>query len=116
MNKRKEFGDFQTPRKLATKVTALVADVYGNPDLVVEPTAGVGSFLNASKDQWGRECQYEGYEINRDYVTQASETLKKCGVKLYPAGFFYPRLEASTQPNGIGQSPSDWQSSLGYKL
>lgn len=88
MNKRKEFGDFQTPRKLATKVTALVADVYGNPDLVVEPTAGVGSFLNASKDQWGRECQYEGYEINRDYVTQASETLKKCGVKLFQRDFF----------------------------
>lgn len=37
MNKRKEFGDFQTPQELATKVTSLVSDIYGNPDLVVEP-------------------------------------------------------------------------------
>lgn len=88
MNKRKEFGDFQTPRKLATKVTALVADIYGNPDLVVEPTAGIGAFLSASKDQWGRECQYEGYEINRDYVAQASETLKIYGVKIFQGDFF----------------------------
>ena len=88
VNKRKEFGDFQTPRKLATKVTALVADIYGNPDLVVEPTAGIGAFLNASKAQWGKACQYEGYEINRDYVAQSSKTLKTCGVNIFNRDFF----------------------------
>ena len=88
MNKRKEFGDFQTPQELATKVTSLVSDIYGNPDLVVEPTAGIGSFLNASNAQWGKECQYEGYEINQDYVAQAYETLKTCGVKLFNRDFF----------------------------
>ncbi len=88
MNKKKEFGDFQTPKKLAMRVTALVADIYGSPELVVEPTAGIGAFLNAANDQWGNSCQYEGYEINRDYVAQSSETLKTYGIEIFHQDFF----------------------------
>ena len=88
MKKIKEFGDFQTPSELANKITALVADIYGNPDLVVEPTAGIGAFLNAANDQWGKACQYEGYEINRDYVVQSSATLKTRGVRFFQRNFF----------------------------
>ena len=51
MSIKKEFGDFQTPDGLAHKVSVLVADTFGTPDLVVEPTAGLGAFLAASVDQ-----------------------------------------------------------------
>jgi len=88
MNKKKEFGDFQTPKKLAMRITALIADIYGNPELVVEPTAGIGAFLNAANDQWGNSCQYEGYEINRDYVAQSSAALKTSGIKIFHRDFF----------------------------
>lgn len=47
MSAQKEFGDFQTPESLATRVIALVAELYGTPDLVIEPTAGLGAFLKA---------------------------------------------------------------------
>ena len=54
MSARKEFGDFQTPDELATRVVALVSDIFGKPDVVVEPTAGLGSFLKASVQYSGK--------------------------------------------------------------
>lgn len=53
MSTKKEFGDFQTPDDLAARTTALVVQLYGIPDLVVEPTAGLAAFLKASVQQWG---------------------------------------------------------------
>ncbi len=88
MSAKKEFGDFQTPDGLAHKVTMLVADIFGTPDLVVEPTAGFGAFLAASVDQWGRDCHYEGYEVNRQYVDLACNRLEGLGVELFHRDFF----------------------------
>ena len=88
MNKQKEFGDFQTPSDLAAQVVASVAEVFGLPDLVVEPTAGLGAFLSASHGKWGRACSYEGYEINHDYVHSTSRSLSDLGIRLYQQDFF----------------------------
>ena len=88
MNKQKEFGDFQTPNDLAAEVVALVAKLFGSPDLVVEPTVGLGAFLRASYDKWGSACSYEGYEINHDYVHSTSRRLSDLGVRLYQQDFF----------------------------
>ena len=88
MNKRKEFGDFQTPSGLAAEVVALVAELFGLPDLVVEPTVGLGAFLNASHDKWGSACSYEGYEINRRYIHSTSQRLSALGISLYQQDFF----------------------------
>ena len=71
MSDKKEFGDFQTPESLATRSVALVAEIFGTPDLVIEPTAGLGAFLKASADRWGHNSEYHGYEINREYVDAA---------------------------------------------
>ncbi len=88
MNAKKEFGDFQTPEGLARRVVTLVDDFFGRPDLVVEPTAGLGAFLKASVDCWGNETAYEGYEINREYVDSAKEELSSLGVDMNLADFF----------------------------
>lgn len=88
MNKQKEFGDFQTPNDLAAQVVALVAGLFGSPDRVVEPTAGLGAFLNASHGKWGSACGYEGYEINPDYVHSTSQSLCDLGIRLYQQDFF----------------------------
>ena len=88
MSIKKEFGDFQTPDNLAQKVTSLVADIFGTPDLVVEPTAGLGAFLAASVDQWGWDCHYEGFEINRQYVDHAFRRLEGFEVELFHRDFF----------------------------
>ena len=88
MSRKKEFGDFQTPDDLAARATALVAEMFGPPDVVVEPTAGRGAFLKAAAQQWGRNCRYEGYEINRAYVARAKEMLDGFGVTLFHRDFF----------------------------
>ena len=88
MNKQKEFGDFQTPSDLAAKVVTLVAELFGLPDLVVEPTVGLGAFLSASHGKWGSTCSYEGYELNHDYVHSTSQRLSDLGVRIYQQDFF----------------------------
>lgn len=72
MIKEKEFGDFQTPVKLADEVVSLVAEKFGNPDSVIEPTCGMGSFIEAAYESWGKKAQYIGYEINPKYCEIAS--------------------------------------------
>jgi len=88
MSLKKEFGDFQTPEYLAEKVVTLVNSIFGKPELVVEPTAGLGSFIKASVDCWGNDCQYEGYEVNKEYVEQASKTLNATPAKILHRNFF----------------------------
>jgi len=88
MSLKKEFGDFQTPDYLASEVVALVNDTFGKPELVVEPTVGLGSFLKASINCWGDDCQYEGYEINKEYIERASIHLETTPAKLFHRDFF----------------------------
>jgi N-6 DNA Methylase len=88
MKQQKEFGDFQTPRHLANAVVALVSELCDRPDLVIEPTAGLGTFLQAAHSLWGDKCCYEGYEINADYVALAQKKLAKTGASIVQQDFF----------------------------
>ncbi|HSZ56547.1 MAG TPA: hypothetical protein VK797_12845 [Tepidisphaeraceae bacterium] len=88
MSTKKEFGDFQTPEGLARRSVALVAEIFGTPDLVVEPTAGLGAFLKASAIQWGRKAEYEGYELNTQYVDAARRNLTRFDVRILQRDFF----------------------------
>ena len=65
--KQKEFGDFQTPDELAREVVELVSQTLHSPDIVVEPTCGKGSFLDASYAKWGKASKYFGFEIDDKY-------------------------------------------------
>lgn len=88
MSTKREFGDFQTPEKLAQRCISLVARVFGTPDFVVEPTAGLGSFLKAAESRWGREAEYEGYELNSEYVKVARARLSTFGARILQRDFF----------------------------
>ena len=88
MSDKKEFGDFQTPESLATRSVALVAEIFGAPDLVIEPTAGLGAFLKASAKRWGHKPEYQGYEINREYVEAARKNLSQFAVQILHRDFF----------------------------
>lgn len=88
MSHKKEFGDFQTPDQLASDVVSIIDRVFGKPDLVVEPTAGLGIFLKVSVDCWGSDCRYEGYEINKEYVEQAAAILNATPAIVFHSDFF----------------------------
>lgn len=97
MSKQKEFGDFQTPLDLAGRVVRLAQQLFGRPAIVVEPTAGWGTFLRAAHDQWGTHSEYQGFEINGAYVQQANENLADVGIHIREQDFF----------------SADWRSLLG---
>lgn len=53
-NKKIEFGDFQTPIDLAETITQKLASLGVKPDIVVEPSCGIGNFLLASSKTFER--------------------------------------------------------------
>jgi hypothetical protein len=78
MNAKIEFGDFQTPLELAREVCALLVRQAVVPDLVVEPTCGVGAFLVAAAEVFPK-ARLHGWDINRDYVERTEKALADTG-------------------------------------
>lgn len=71
-----EFGDFQTPLELAKLVCQKLDEIGINPETVVEPTCGVGAFIEASANQFEKAKKFIGVEINEKYLDEL-ETRKK---------------------------------------
>lgn len=72
MSKKKERGDFQTPDLLAIKVLSKLRDIGYSPDLIIEPTCGLGSFLFASAETYP-DAEILGFEINETYVNKTQD-------------------------------------------
>ncbi|NQU40007.1 MAG: N-6 DNA methylase [Lentisphaerae bacterium] len=70
------FGDFQTPLSLARRVVALVEREEADIATVVEPTCGVGSFLQASAEIFRSSASYWGFDVNHAYVETSRMVLK----------------------------------------
>ena len=88
MSTKKEFGDFQTPLPLARDIIELIEVLIGTPEQVIEPTAGLGTFLYAAAERWGERLVYNGYEINATYVRDANSKLSKKGIIIEQKDFF----------------------------
>jgi hypothetical protein len=73
---RVEFGDFQTPTQLATKVCELLARRFPAPSSIIEPTCGVGAFVNAALATFSGIDSIVGIEINDSYADELRRTLK----------------------------------------
>jgi hypothetical protein len=44
-----EYGDFQTPLVLAEMVCRKLVELNVNPNTIIEPTCGVGNFIEAAQ-------------------------------------------------------------------
>jgi tRNA/tmRNA/rRNA uracil-C5-methylase (TrmA/RlmC/RlmD family) len=75
-----EFGDFQTPPILAQQVCALLKQRGIIPDIVIEPTCGVGAFVVASAEAFS-SAKLQGWDINADYVLKTRQALKEVGAE-----------------------------------
>jgi hypothetical protein len=103
MSKQKEFGDFQTPVDLAGDVVALLASRFGAPMMVVEPTCGLGSFIEAAYAVWGESCRYSGSEINPDYCIAARQRFaERDRVAIMERDFFSTDWEEVLTSNPLG--------------
>jgi hypothetical protein len=119
MNGKNEYGDFQTPEKLAKRVVSLVAELFGTPDVVIEPSVGRGSFLAASAAKWETCSKYLGYEINKEYVDLARRSLSQFNAQIFHRDFFTEDWAANVSQFGkarvliIGNPPWITNSDLG---
>jgi hypothetical protein len=69
-----EFGDFQTPEPLARQVCAMLQQRGIIPDVVVEPTCGIGSFLVAAAESFPQALLF-GWDINSGHVEKTRVSL-----------------------------------------
>lgn len=66
-----EFGDFQTPEKLARAVCKLLAGRAIQPASVIEPTCGLGNLLFAAVRHFPNIQRAVGFDINPTHVDWA---------------------------------------------
>ncbi|MEP7120566.1 MAG: SAM-dependent methyltransferase [Byssovorax sp.] len=85
---RIEYGDWQTPIALADAVTDKLAHLLSvTPRTVVEPTCGVGAFLQAASNKFPKAL-LRGFDINPDYVAQASNLVPPGRSEILTTDFF----------------------------
>ncbi|MBI2946910.1 MAG: hypothetical protein HYY23_04635 [Verrucomicrobia bacterium] len=74
-----EFGDFQTPLDLAIEICALLRREGLKPEVIIEPTFGLGAFLVAAAEAFPA-ARLRGFEINADYLQATRQALRDAKV------------------------------------
>ncbi len=90
---RVSYGDWQTPTQLAEKVCDVHLSKYGHPDIVIEPTCGLGTFVFSALRKFQKLKEIHAIEINRQYVTDLKFQLLlnalNSPLKSYPDIYIY---------------------------
>lgn len=76
-----EFGDWQTPESLSRKVCALIQKENPNPQIVIEPTCGRGSFIVSALKTFTDIEEVIGIEINPEYIKEVENKLSSISHK-----------------------------------
>ena len=71
-NKKIEFGDFQTPKELADEVCQKLVEIGISPKYVIEPTCGLGTFLESATQTLVNVEKFIGVEVNPEYYSELS--------------------------------------------
>ncbi len=71
-----EFGDFQTPQKLATDALELVRSLGIDAHTIIEPSCGKGAFVNAAVATYPDAKRVIGFEINGAHLNEARDAQK----------------------------------------
>jgi hypothetical protein len=69
-NLKVEYGDFQTPLDLAEKVCQKLLELGVSPGIIVEPTCGIGNFIQAAVHSFPSASKIIGIEINQNYLRE----------------------------------------------
>lgn len=67
---RVSYGDWQTPMHLAEKVCEAHISKYGSPDIVIEPTCGIGAFVVSALKKFPDLSEVHAIELNPRYTTE----------------------------------------------
>lgn len=73
--RRVEFGDWQTPDDLALACCRKLDEIGICPDVIIEPTCGVGAFVMAAIDVFNGVKNIRAYEVNGEYLSGLNKRL-----------------------------------------
>ena len=45
------------------------------PNIIIEPTCGLGSFVKSCKSIWGTDCSYYGFDVNSQYIEKCNTNI-----------------------------------------
>ena len=72
---QKEFGDYQTPFVFASEICLFLKQRYAlDPSTILEPTCGIGNFLEASTMYYNPKTYY-GIDVSEEYIEIASRRM-----------------------------------------
>lgn len=74
---REDYGDWQTSYKFAKNVCLYLKSRGVNPNVIVEPTCGVGNFIVAAIDVFDTVEKVYGIEIFKGYINQTKQKLQE---------------------------------------
>lgn len=90
--RRAAFGDWQTPFDLARASCAKLVELGIRPDVVIEPTCGVGAFVLAANEAFPNVKAIHGYEVNPEYLSKLKAHLVSMdttdNIHVHEADFF----------------------------
>lgn len=79
-----EYGDYQTPPTFASLVCRKLRDVYSlSPQVVIEPTFGIGNFFNSIISTFTHIEALYGIELNNRYYSEAKKNLHSINHNIY---------------------------------
>lgn len=84
-----QYGDFQTPPKLASEVCAALTRRGVETSAILEPTCGRGAFLSAAVSTFAKIRTLQGVDINAQYVAEAKGALSADGIAQVEVGDFF---------------------------
>lgn len=74
---REDYGDWQTSYEFAKSVCLYLKSTGITPDVIVEPTCGIGNFIAAAIDVFDSIKKVYGVEIFKGYISQTEQKLRK---------------------------------------
>lgn len=98
VNRRIEFGDFQTPETLAHDVCQVLRRDRLKPASIVEPTCGIGNLAMAGFETFSSAIAGYMADVNADYVATARQRLhaldSSARIDVQRANFFHADWQA----------------------
>jgi hypothetical protein len=88
-----EYGDYQTPLSFARSVCSKLREKYQlSPSIIIEPTFGIGNFIEGAISEFSDVKNIYGIEVNGSYYSEAVKRLesnsKSFAVKLFNEDIF----------------------------
>jgi hypothetical protein len=86
-----EYGDFQTPLELTEQICQHLKNLGVSPDYIIEPTCGVGNFIESASHTFKSLQKIIGVEVNKYYVREIeakSQFMQGKSIDILCADFF----------------------------